>query len=134
MGMEGDDPLVYTQIVEQLNFFLKPTKLKIWLAVFIAIVHIALVLYSAKTMLCTQFCPEPNTLQRFTEFTLYPLEIIHFTTEFFEDMRFLSEPIRVALSMLASFMGLGILWYLLACIVISLKNLTTHKHQNGVVH
>jgi len=98
--------------------FIKPTKAKIILTIIIAILHIVSAFYSGMAFLCTQFCPEPNLLQKILFPTMFIFSPVMSVTEFFEGLTFLPETfasILISISLTAILLAF---WYFLACLAI----------------
>ena len=102
--------------------FYKPTKQKIILAILIMLIHVGVAFYSATAMLCTQFCPEPNLIQKVAFPTVYPFLYLSFITEFFEDILFLSEPVQTVLISVVSLFVLVLFWYSISCGIIKIRS------------
>jgi hypothetical protein len=108
--------------------FLKPTRGKVLLAALIMVLNIALAWHSISAI-CSgpEICPEPTYFQKITAFTTYPIGIVFYTAEVFEEVSFLPESLLEILYPVTWIALLGLFWYLLACIVMGVKSLTTRK-------
>ena len=109
--------------------FIKPNKAKVISTIIIAVLHIVSALYSGMAFLCTQFCPEPNLLQKILFPTIVILLPVRYFTEFFEEFTYLPEIFVTILSLITVIVILLSFWYLLACCTIKTYNFFNKKTQ-----
>ncbi len=100
---------------------------KVLLTIALGVANACIALYSAMAIMCTFNCPEPNFIQSFFEFTIFPFMIIFPIGEFLENMR-MSENLMLMILFTVVAIVLISFWYLLSCVILKMFNYLKRKN------